>query len=58
MLKKEDGTQKTDNPSGFLKELLEFIRPLIPRDIKRKIRDNAYNVLMKEFCDALGLHKI
>ena len=59
LLKKEFRKQKTDNPSyGFPKELLEFFRTLILGDIKGEIRDDTYNVLMKEFCDALGLDKI
>lgn len=43
---------------GFPKDLLEFFRTLVPRDIKDGIRDDAYNVSMKKFRDALGLDKI
>ena len=59
MLKKEDGKQKTDNPSyGFPKELLEFIRTFNPGDVQGEIQDNANNVSMKEFYDALALDKM
>ena len=38
LLKKEVGMQKTDNPPyGFPKELLEFIRTLIPGEMTLKI---------------------
>ena len=40
---------------GYPKSVLDFIRELAPGDIVGEIRDDAYKISMKEFCESLDI---
>ncbi|XP_028516467.1 uncharacterized protein LOC114575563 [Exaiptasia diaphana] len=54
LLRKKIGPE-TNAEFAYPPSVLQFIRHLVPGDIKGEIRENAYKVSMEEFCSAMEL---
>lgn len=56
LYKKNIGANEIDSPKFAYPDLvLEYIREIVPGDIKGEIRDDAYPVKLEQFCIALEL---
>ena len=53
LYKKEIGPEEPR--FGYPQSVLDYLRKLAPGDIVWEIRDDAYKVSMKEFCNALDI---
>ena len=48
-----------DNPHfGYPEEVLEYIREIVPGNIKGEILETAFVVSLEQFCESLGIPKL
>ena len=56
MYRKNIGINEIDSPKyAFPEPVLNYIRDIVPGDIKGEIRDDAYPVTLTQFCTALEI---